>query len=231
MTGNSEAYTNIVRALRAGTTRFLGIEMFVAEGALVPREETELLGRTAVDLLRRESGRPLRVIDMCCGSGNLACAIATLHSDVEVWASDLTNGAVTVARQNVRNLGLDARITVVQGDLFAPLAGQGLEQAIDMVVCNPPYISTGKLSKEGAELLAHEPREAFDGGPYGVSIFQRVLREAVAFLKHRSHLLFEIGVGQERQVTSLFARTGIYEPATTIANAAGAPRVVVARKR
>lgn len=231
MTSHSDTQADIVRTLKAGTTRFLGIDMAVAEGALVPREETELLGRTALDLLRGEAtSHPLRVIDMCCGSGNLACAIATLHPAVQVWASDLTDGAISVARQNVRHLGLDARVTVVQGDLFAPLAGQGLEHTIDMVVCNPPYISTGKLSKERAELLVHEPREAFDGGPYGVSIFQRVVRDAAAFLKPRGHLLFEIGEGQERQVTLLLARSGIYAPATTVANAAGTPRVVAVAK-
>ena len=229
MIDQPDGHAGIVQTLRAGKTRFLGLEMAVAEGALVPREETELLGRTALDLLRREAaGRTLRVIDMCCGSGNLACAIAAHHPAVEVWASDLTDGAIAVARQNVRQLGLDARVTVVQGDLFAPLAGQGLEHTIDMVVCNPPYISTGKLSKERAALLVHEPREAFDGGPYGVSIFQRVVRDAAAFLKPRGHLLFEIGEGQERQVTLLLARTGSYQPATTIANAAGTPRGVVA---
>ena len=232
MMTNSDAHADdIVRTLRSGKTRFLGIDMLVAEGALVPREETELLGRTALDVLRREEGpRPLRVIDMCCGSGNLACAIATLHPAVEVWASDLTDGAVAVANQNVRNLALDARVTVVQGDLFAPLAGRRMEHTIDMVVCNPPYISTGKLSKERAELLVHEPREAFDGGPYGVSIFQRVVRDAAAFLKPKGHLLFEIGEGQERQVTSLLARAGVYGPATTVPNAAGTPRVIVASR-
>jgi release factor glutamine methyltransferase len=232
MIDKPDVNADIARMLRAGRTRFLAIDMFVAGGALVPREETELLGQTALDLLSREATtRSLRVIDMCCGSGNLACAIATHNPAVEVWASDLTDGATAVARQNVRNLGLDARVTVVQGDLFAPLAGQGLEHTIDLVVCNPPYISTGKLSKERAELLVHEPREAFDGGPYGVSIFQRVVRDAAAFLKPGGHLLFEIGEGQERQVTLLLARAGIYEPAATVANAAGTPRVVVARKK
>ena len=224
-------HADIVRSLQAGKARFLGIDMFVADGALVPREETELLAQTALDILRREPpDRPLRVIDMCCGSGNLACAIATHHPAAAVWASDLTNGAIAVARRNVHDLGLDARVTVVQGDLFAPLAGLGLEHTIDLVVCNPPYISTGKLSKERAELLVHEPREAFDGGPYGVSIFQRVVRDADAFLKPGGRLLFEIGEGQERQVTLLFARAGVYEPATTVANAAGTPRVVGSRK-
>jgi release factor glutamine methyltransferase len=231
MTEKPDVLADIVRTLKAGNTRFLGIDMFVAEGALVPRAETELLARTAIDVLDREhpAGAAM-VIDMCCGSGNLACALAALRPATKVWASDLTDGAVTVARRNVHSLGLDSRVVVAQGDLFAPLSGLGLEGSIDLVVCNPPYISTGKLAKERAELLNHEPREAFDGGPYGVSIFQRVIRDAAGFLRTGGYLMFEIGAGQDRQVTLLFARTGMYEPAATIANAAGMLRVVVARK-
>jgi release factor glutamine methyltransferase len=231
MTEKPDVHADIVRMLKEGKTHFLGIDMFVAQGALVPRAETELLARTALDVLDREHPTgTARVVDMCCGSGNLACAIAMLRPGTKVWASDLTDGAVSVARRNVQNLGLASRVVVAQGDLFEPLSGLGLEGRIDLVVCNPPYISTGKLAKERARLLDHEPREAFDGGPYGVSIFQRVIRDAAGFLRTSGHLMFEIGAGQDRQVTLLFARTGIYEPAATIANAAGSLRVVVARK-
>jgi release factor glutamine methyltransferase len=215
-----------------GQTSFMGVEVFIAAGALIPRAETELLGRTALEILDRANSSPEpRLIDMCCGSGNLTCALATMRPSVRVWASDLTDGAVAVARRNVDHLGLGSRVVVAQGDLFGPLAGLGLEGTIDMVVCNPPYISTGKLSKERAELLSHEPREAFDGGPYGVSIFQRVIRDATAFLRPGGHLLFEIGAGQDRQVSLLFNRAGSYDEIGTKADADNTPRVVVGRKK
>lgn len=219
-------------AYLTGSAFFMGLDLFVAPGALVPREETELLARTSLGILNEcGAASELRVIDMCCGAGNLTCALAGHHPAVRVWASDLTDGAVNVARANVERLSLTDRVTVLQGDLFGPLTDLGLEDTIDMVVCNPPYISTGKLSRDSAELLAHEPREAFDGGPYGVSIFQRVVRAGVAFLKPGGHLLFEIGAGQERQVSLLFSRAGCYEPALAIDDAAGTPRVMVGRKQ
>lgn len=214
-----------------GQTRFMGVEVFIAAGALIPRAETELLGRTALEILDSDHPSEPRVIDMCCGSGNLTCALATMRPAVRVWASDLTDGAVAVARRNVAHLGLGSRVVVAQGDLFGPLAGLGLEGTIDIVVCNPPYISTGKLSKERADLLSHEPREAFDGGPYGVSIFQRVIRDAIAFLRPGGHLLFEIGAGQDRQVTLLFNRAGSYDEICAKADADNTPRVVVGRKK
>ncbi len=210
-----------------GTQPFCGHELFVAPGALVPREETELLARAAIEVAE-EAGPAARVLDMCCGSGNLAVAIALARPGASVWASDLTDGCVAVARQNVERFGLGERVRVLQGDLFAPLAGLGLEGSLDAIVCNPPYISSGRLGRDRAELLLHEPREAFDGGPYGLSIHQRVTREAPAFLRPGGWLLFEFGVGQERQLERLLSR-GPYRDVTFRSNAAGEPRVALAR--
>lgn len=210
---------------------FMGVELVVAEGALAPREETELLGYTALAALRSPGTPALRVIDMCCGSGNLACAIARHLPEVRVWASDLTDGCIAVTRRNVEHVGVADRVVVAQGDLFAGLAGLGLEGSIDAVVCNPPYISQGKLATDRAELLNHEPREAFDGGPYGLSIHQRVIKDALKFLLPGGILLFEIGLGQERQVNLLFDRAKAYEDIQLVANSAGEVRVVSGRKR
>jgi release factor glutamine methyltransferase len=206
--------------------RFMEVELLVERGVLVPREETELLGTTALKILPENP----RIIDMCCGSGNLACALASRSPNSRVWASDLTEACVSLARRNAVFANVQDRVVVTQGDLFAGLAGLGLEGTIDLVVCNPPYISQAKLAGERAALLDNEPREAFDGGPYGLSIHQRVVREALPFLKPGGSLLFEIGLGQERQVKMLFERTRAYEDIRMVANAAGEVRVVAGRK-
>jgi release factor glutamine methyltransferase len=204
--------------------RFMDVELLVERGVLVPRAETELLGATALELVPGNA----RIIDMCCGSGNLACALARHSPNSRVWASDLTEACVSLARRNAAHSGVADRVTVVQGDLFSGL--KGLEGTIDLVVCNPPYISQAKLAGERAALLANEPREAFDGGPYGLSIHQRVVREALPFLKPGGWLLFEIGLGQDRQVKMLFERTRAYEDIRMVASAAGEVRVVAGRK-
>jgi release factor glutamine methyltransferase len=204
--------------------RFMDLDLLVERNVLMPRAETELLAAAALELLPDHA----RVIDMCCGSGNLACAIASRRPDVRIWASDLTDACVSLARKNAAHIGAAERLTVVQGDLFSGL--KDLAGTIDVIVCNPPYISQAKLAGERAVLLEHEPREAFDGGPYGLSIHQRVVREALPFLKPGGWLLFEIGLGQERQVKMLFERTRAYEDLRTVANAAGEVRVVAGRK-
>ena len=179
--------------------RFMGLDLEAAPGVFVVREETEILGKAAVAALADRSGE-LRVLDMGCGSGNLSCAIATLVPGARVWASDLLEACAALTRRNVARHRLEARITVSQGDLFAPLAGLELEGTVDAVVMNPPYIATVRLEKDRAELLQGEPREAFDGGPYGISMVQRLIKESAPFLKPGGALLFEFGVGQERQI-------------------------------
>jgi release factor glutamine methyltransferase len=218
-----------------GAVLFMGVELHAAPGALVPRAETELLGETAAGILAERTERlgPQTIIDMCTGAGNLACALAVRIPSLRVFASDLTAECVAVARRNVARARLEERVKVLQGDLFAalheldpPLAG-----AIDAVVCNPPYISTGRLEKERRELLDAEPREAFDGGPYGIAIHQRVARAALDFVRPDGLLMFEIGAGQATQVRIALQRAhGWGEPAN-ITEAAGEVRVLYATRR
>ncbi|WP_083213837.1 MULTISPECIES: HemK/PrmC family methyltransferase [unclassified Ensifer] len=215
--------------LPANLHRFMGVELELAPDVLVPREETELLGRKALAILK--DGPPqVTVIDMCCGSGNLALGLANEMPSARVWGADLTDSTVALARRNVDRLALGARVSIRQGDLFAALEGDSLEGIVDMVVCNPPYISTGRLEGDRAHLLESEPREAFDGGPYGISIHQRLIRDAAAFLKPGGWLLFEFGEGQDRQAAALLSRTKIYEPVSFAVDHDGKPRVAIVRK-
>ncbi|WP_332697089.1 N5-glutamine methyltransferase family protein [Bosea sp. (in: a-proteobacteria)] len=209
--------------------RFMNVVLELAPDVLVPRQETELLGASAVAILReRPSGAV--VIDMCCGSGNLALSIAAEIPSAHVWGADLTDSTVALARRNAERLAVQNRVTIRQGDLFGALEGDGLAGTVDMIVCNPPYISTARLEGDSAHLLEAEPREAFDGGPYGISIHQRVIRDAAGFLKPGGWLLFEFGEGQDRQAAALIARARAYEPVTFAANEAGTPRVALVRK-
>jgi release factor glutamine methyltransferase len=215
-----------------GRATFMGVEMLADEGALVPREETEILGRGSERRIRALGVEgELRIIDMCCGAGNLACALAKIFPNARVWASDLTDGCVNLTRRNVEFLGLSDRVSVHQGDLFAGLADLGLEGTIDALVCNPPYISTGRLDKDRAALLEHEPVEAFDGGPYGLTIHQRVIKEGDTFLRPGGLLSFEFGLGQERQIQLLFRRAKQYDGVEFDSDADGHPRAAFTRKK
>ena len=217
------------RALEAGRTSFFGLELAVAPGALVPRPETELLARVAIEALAASAGNPLTVVDVGCGSGNLACAIASRLPHARVYALDIAPAAVAVTQRNAHELGLDARIVALTSDLFAALP-EDLLGRVDAVVTNPPYISTGKLDGERASLLTLEPREAFDAGPYGLALHQRIAAEAQRWLGPGGLLACEFGLGQERQLRIVIDRARAYEDVTFFTNEAGAPRALTARR-
>lgn len=214
----------------SGLIRFMGMDFELGPNVLAPRKETELLGNVCVEHLAHGVAEPV-VIDMCCGSGNLGIAIASNIEGARVYACDLTPETVEVARRNVARFSLEDRVTVVQGDLFENIRHQGLEGMVDMVVCNPPYISSGRLTADRAHLLEHEPREAFDGGPYGIAIHQRLIYDALDFLRPGGALAFEFGEGQERQTLALVTRTTGYSSARFVFDASGIPRAALCVKR
>ena len=212
------------------SVRFLGIDLEIQGDVLRPRMETELLGRAARQLLDEIETAPV-CVDMCCGSGNLAIALATHCADARIRACDLSGDAIITTRHNVRRLGLEERIVALQGDMFVPMEGAGLERQVDLIVCNPPYISTSRLlSGDRAHLLDGEPREAFDGGPYGITLHSRLINESVTYLKSGGCLAFEFGLGQDRQIAALLKRSRAFEAPLWHKNAQGDDRVVCARK-
>lgn len=225
---------NILEALASGRQTFMGLELEVGPGALVPRHDTEALGKTMLAAVRdmisnSEAPKNPILIDLCCGVGNLGCALAVHLPEARVYLADLLVTSTALAQRNVERLGIQDRVTVLQGDLFQPLEGLGLEGRVTAIVCNPPYISSRKLEQERHEIVEHEPREAFDGGPYGLTIHQRVCREAHRWLQPGGWLMFECGAGQGRQVSMLFDRTRQFGPAQVIEPEPGAAGVAGAR--
>ncbi len=213
-------------ALARGTVSFLGLTLEVAAGALVPRSETELLARVAIEILSARSG-PIVVVDVGCGAGNVACALAAALPQATVHAVDVSPAAVALTRRNAERLGLS--IVVAESDVLSALPSS-LEGRVDAIVSNPPYISTGKLDGERATLLEHEPRDAFDAGPYGLAIHQRLVAEAQKYLAPNGLLACEFGLGQERQLRLVLERSRGYHRATFHASEAGELRVLTASR-
>jgi release factor glutamine methyltransferase len=205
-----EGTSEIEALLASGLARFMGHELHVEPGVLVPRAVSEVLVRAARAVHDRDA--PLVIVDMGCGSGNVGIALAHAFPRARVYSTDLSAAAVALTAKNVKKHGLEDRVEVRQGDLFAPLAE--LEGTVDLVTCSPPFISSGKLEKESAHLLVHEPREAFDAGPYGIALHQRLVKESVPHLRAGSGwLVLEHGEGQDKAVQRLVERTRAYDDA------------------
>ena len=162
-----------------GRQIFMGIEMLAGPGALIPRKETEILGNAALVILQdiiQERGSA-KVIDLCTGCGNLALALAHHQPGCTVFGSDISEEAISLALKNAQHLGLEERVNFIAGDLFKPFENEEFYGNIDLLVCNPPYISSARVDEMADETAAHEPRAAFDGSPFGVRVIMTLIRK------------------------------------------------------
>ncbi len=219
---------------------FMGLEMIAGPAALIPRQETELLVRSALDTLNEARfgansasasafDAPL-VIDICTGSGNVAAALAYRHTSLVVHACDLSYDAIALAQINLQHLALSDRVQLHVGDLFEPLLQAGLHQQATLVTCNPPYISSAQVARMAPEIADYEPSLAFDGGPFGIGILRRVIRDAPQMLRPGGWLVMEVGLGQADSVLHNLRANPAFTAVEGINNSAGKIRVVRGRR-
>jgi release factor glutamine methyltransferase len=209
--------------------RFMGLDLFCSAEALVPRKETELLARAAIErasAIATERGR-CRVVDVCTGAGNVALAVARHVRGASVFGADLSEPAVALATRNARHLQLDVDFRA--GDLLEPFRSPDFLGQVDVLTCNPPYISSGKVTHMPGQISSHEPRLAFDGGPLGISILMRLLNEAPAFVRPGGWLAFEVGLGQGPAMIKRMQANPVFREVVPVMDAAGAIRTCSAR--
>jgi release factor glutamine methyltransferase len=214
-----------------GRQSFMGLEFLAGSAALIPRHETEIVGRAALAKIRciAEREGAVRVLDVCTGSGNLALAYAHYEPRARVLASDLAPEAIGLARQNAAQLRLDERVEFRVGDLLEPFETPEFLGSCDFVSCNPPYISTAKLKGMHPEISLFEPEAAFNGGVYGVSILTKLVREAPRFLRPGGWLGFEVGAGQGPVLARQLAKNPHFSAVERFTDAAGEIRAILAR--
>jgi release factor glutamine methyltransferase len=214
-----------------GRQEFLGLELLAGPDALIPRRETEILGRAALAKIRAmacERGR-IRVIDVCTGAGNLALAYAYHEPMADVFGSDLSVQALSLARRNAVHCGLDERIELRAGDLLAPFETSDFLGRCDFLSCNPPYIPAARVPEMPAEISRYEPQLAFNGGVYGISILTKLLRDAPRFLGRASWLGFEVGAGQGPAMMKRLEKIPAFVEIESYNDAAGEIRAILAR--
>jgi release factor glutamine methyltransferase len=216
---------------------FLGLELLAGPDALIPRKETEILGRAALAKLHclAQARGALTVIDVCTGSGNLALAYAHYEPGARVYASDLCQSAVDLSRRNLEHLSsqrdLCGRVEFRQGDLLEPFDTAEFHGKCDFLSCNPPYISASKVKQMHPEIAQFEPEAAFNGGVYGVSILMKLLKNAPRFLKPGSWLGFEVGLGQGALTARQLEKNPAFSAVETCADEAGEIRAIFAKSK
>ncbi len=205
-TADGEALEGLVRRREAGEpleyvvgwADFAGIRVVVAPGVFVPRRRSELLVRLAASVLVRGDV----VVDLGCGTGALAAAVAARVEGLEVHAVDVDPDAVVCARRNLPGAH------VVEGDLYRPLP-PSLRGRVALVLANAPYVPSDRVSLLPAEARDHERRTALDGGPDGLDVVRRVVGEAPTWLRPGGRLLVETSARQAGAVCSLMGEAGL----------------------
>lgn len=216
-----------------GKQSFMGIEMHVGKDALIPRKETEILGHLALSIINeiQHNTHTPKIIDVCTGMGNLPLAYAYHNKKIKILAADLSDKAIELAKENTRALKLENSISWFVGDLLEPIDLNKYEESIDLISCNPPYISSGKLGKMPSEIIGHEPEMAFNGGPFGVNILSRLVKEALPYLKPNGWLCFEVGLGQGPGMQKLLEKNPNYTQIRTADDTDGNIRALAAQKQ
>lgn len=213
-----------------GRQSFMGIEMLAGPEALIPRKETEILATTVIDVLSNIKNKMPIIIDVCTGAGNIAVTIAKTYKCQRIYAADISQQAIELAKRNAIYLQLDKQIDFLCGDLLEPFKSQQIDDSVDLITCNPPYISSSKVSNMAEEISVYEPSLAFDGGAFGVNLIRRLITDANIYLKKGGYLIFEVGLGQAAIIIKQVEKSNIYENIISIDDQQANPRVIVAQK-
>lgn len=233
-----------------GRTEFYSLELDITPDCLIPRPETELLVERAVEFLRArtaanpsmqetqpqttppETGADTQLVcDLCTGSGCIAVAVAKNFPDSRIIATDICDAALEVAAANVQKYDLSERITLLCGDLFDPIVPQLDEARFDLILCNPPYVSTQEFETLDKNVKDYEPKLALLAGADGLDVYRRIIQKADSFLKTGAALMLEIGYAQGPAVTELLERTAAFSNIRIEKDFHNNDRIVTALKR
>lgn len=175
---------------------FYGYTFFVNKNVLCPRPETELLVEECLKFAKHGD----KILDLCTGSGCIAISIKK-NIDAEVFASDVSEKALYVAKKNAKNLG--AEIKFVKSDMF-----ENLRQKFDIIVSNPPYIPTKEIEDLDVEVKNFDPKISLDGGEDGLEFYKQIANGAKHLLNKNGKILLEIGIKQAKNVQKMLKNAG-----------------------
>jgi len=206
-----------------GAKEFWSLTFAVSPDVLVPRPDTEIVVELALDMIGSERRTaPSRVLDIGTGSGALLLALLSELPNATGIGTDVSEGALDVARVNAERHGLASRCQLINADIAT-----GVQGPFDLIVSNPPYIARNDISGLEAEVRDYDPALALDGGADGLACYRAIAAEARRLLAPGGHLVVEIGIGQDRSVGGLFSDVGL-TVVETRPDLAGIPRALAA---
>ena len=238
-----------------GKQEFWGLEFHVGPGVLIPRPETEHVMEVAlerlgprgikINLATGAPSSPLRIADVGTGSGCLAVALAWQLPHAEIFATDISAAALEVARRNATRHAVADRIHFLECDLLdgfatgeSPRVGarhavplrRNHQALLDLIVSNPPYVARNQAHDLAREIREHEPASALFGGPTGVEIYERLIKQAGGLLRAGGILVLELGYNSAAHVRALLDAQLDWGIIRITNDLAGIPRVIAAER-
>ena len=180
-----------------GEAYFMGEYFKVTPDVLIPRDETEILVRKAIDIIKSNNFKD--VLDIGTGSGCIACTIAK-QTEATVLGVDISSDALRVALDNVTKLGINNRAVFRKSDLFSKVRE---EEKFDLIISNPPYIPIGT---ELAEEVKKEPSIALFAEDNGLYFYKKIIEDAPKYLKKNGILMFELGINESGEVKEYMSK-------------------------
>jgi release factor glutamine methyltransferase len=205
-----------------GLKEFWSIALAITPDVLVPRPETETVVEGALDFVVRGGLRmeKLRILDIGTGSGALLLALLRELPNATGIGTDISTGALKVARENAARCGLEGRCTFLVCDIASVVEGP-----FDLLVSNPPYIAHDEITSLAPEVKNYDPTVALDGGDDGLAAYRAIAADAKRLLAPGARMFVELGAGQEAAVRDLFTNVGL-TAGTARTDLAGIPRVL-----
>ena len=212
-----------------GRKEFYSMEIKVNANCLIPRPETELLVERAIEFLRKR-GAPRYACDLCTGSGCIAAAVAKGVEDIKIIATDICEDALSVAAENIKNHELTEQVQLLCGDLFEPVVEELDQAKFDLIISNPPYISTAEMEELDKNVKDYEPHKALHAGEEGLDAYEKIAAQANEHLKDDGAIMLEIGYRQAAKVTELLENTNAFKKVSVEKDPHGNDRIVTAFK-
>lgn len=203
-----------------GFSYFMGDKFKVSKDTLIPRDETEILARKAIDIINKNNLKS--ALDIGTGTGILACTIAK-YTLSNATALDVSEKALKIAEENIKNLGLSKKVKVLKSDLF-----ENVDEKFDLIVSNPPYIPLSEKATIQKEVTFDSELALFTKDAKGLEFYEKIIKEAKNYLNKNGYLLFEMGIDQSKEIKELLETNG-YKNIEIIKDLAEIDRVAIAQ--
>lgn len=203
-----------------GFAYFMGDKFKVSKDTLIPRDETEILARKAIDVINKNNLKS--ALDIGTGTGILACTIAK-YTLSKTTALDVSDNALKIAEENIKNLDLSEKVKTLKSNLF-----EKVSEKYDLIVSNPPYIPLSEKATIQKEVTFDPDLALYTKDEKGLEFYEKISKNAKNYLNKNGYLLFEMGLGQSEDIKQTLEQEG-YKNIQIEKDLAGIDRVIIAQ--